>query len=894
MFPRVIFREPGSRSERPSSARARSAVAALVFAMFAPAVVQGASRPASAESPSGLELLGRLAHAKGGNYFSVVGIDPVNRRLYAKDTLQDYRERLVEYDLTTRIPKLRRDVPMPSTNPENSPNTWSFDPAGKRAFILEQTTSECPACSTIRILNLETLRLESLAWNLTLMVPNFYAAGITYSPADDRVYAIGSILGPAGPFADGITGLPTWPSMVVAIDAVSGSLAWTTPLQNCQHPAVAFFRGGAIYRSKRLNALYIPCIKPDPVAFDIGFYPGQSTLVRLWIDPHAGTADATRFRSETFPISGRYTGGSGVDATTAFDESADRIYMANHSTQFSGAWVFDGLLSAWAGFVPASDAANYGLGLNQATGHMYMRSGNDSQIIVSDGRATPVPQGEAFPVSTLAATDFYLADPLTGRVFVRATNRVPRDHHEIQVLLDHTPSARPLEPVDYDGLTMDVAEGPGTLATFAGSANGFGTRMTLVGGYAGALSPVIQTTHEDPVRLTGLGISPGPRGVILGNVASIDLADTGASSSAQAVAPDTVTLDEYDARRKDIGGTGGDTGNGVADALVWQWPAAVCLDAEGKMSSGSKESTVGRSSTTCDLKQARVTAASSVDAITFDAVSVARSSFDSTIVRAGGEGTVTESTALARGVEVALPGVGRLSIGRVKATVRTVAHGRPGTASVDWTREIDGVLLTDASGKVLFRCPEACSPQAVAAAVNENIGQRLRISVPDAEKVATLRGAFAGIKEARKDYIDGLVVNDDDSEAVPALELLLINDSADKSRLDVQLAAIQASSIYGISLLPTEGGLSAPPLISVPPLVPPEIGPGPQVGPGAIPPPFGTGRPTLATTRSSVFAVRSAADALFISLICVLVFATIAGAVRRHRFAALLNGGSQG
>jgi hypothetical protein len=863
----------------------------LAWALAVGVLVLGGSGYAAADEGS-LERLGRFVPPKGINFFLPVGIDPMHRRLYMAATPTGTFS-LLEYDLTRQIPALRRTAPLAVEGGIMSPNTVAMDPERKRAFVLGQGVSTCPRCSVIHTLDLKTLTLRPEVSNLTLMVPNFYAAGVTYSAEDDRLYAVGMVLGSTTVEADVLVGLPTSPVAVVAIDAASGALAWARVLPECQHAAVASGGGGAIFRSKRLRALYVPCIRPDPTAaFTVGAYPGQSTLMRLWIESNSGSMEAAGFRSEVFPISGKYTSGRGIDAMAVMDEAADRVYMINTSSQTSGAWVFDGLLSSWVGFIPAVDETNLEIGLDQSTGHMYMRSGQDSTIIVSDGRSTPVPQGDAFPIPTLGSTNWYLADPATHRLFVRSTNPDPGPQsHQMLVLLDRTRSAEPPNPIDYDSLTTDVAEGLGTVAAFAGSSNGFGARITLVGGYGGVISPLTETLARLSMQPPSLGLSPGPRGVTLGNVASIDLRNVGASAAAQALAPDAVTGDEYQTRLKELGEAAGEAGKSIPETLAWSWPAAACLDAGEQKTTGGQQQTIGRSSVACDLKGARATGTAVAEGVVTDGLSIAGASFTSTVVRTSDEGTVTEATAAARGVEVTIEGVGSLSIGRVTATARTAAHGRPGTAGVSWTREIDGVLLRDTSGKVLFRCPDACSPKALAQAVNERVGQRIRISVPDADQVATPRGAFAGIRETRKDYFDGLIVNDDDAEAVPALELLIINDTAEKSRLHVRLAAIQASSTYGISLLPNEGELTGPPSIPLPGL-PPAPDPGPPLGPPlGAPPPSLAGGAGLATTRSSVLAVRSAADALFVSLICVLILTTAAAGVRRHKFAALLNGG---
>lgn len=909
---RARTRSLGRReASRQRNMAARFAVGWCLFALVIAGGPLGTSGRASAEASPAFELLGALPlppHAEG---ISPILVDSVNRRLYARIGLNSGgapTRRVFEYDLASVIPKLVRSGPWPVAEGAAftglSSNTVALDAEHKRAFILDnQQGGECPACSLVRFWDLTTLTVKPETWNLTTLVPNFAALGITYSAQDKRLYAVGTLAGQAAQFMSQVVGPPVLPTAVVAVDTVTGELAWMRPIPECQHPAVVHpGQGASIFRSKRLSALYVPCIRPEPGVFGAGTYPGQSALIRLWIKPDAAVTDALNFRREVFPISGVYYNGSSNNGLSVFDEAADRVAMLNQSSGTSGAWVFDGLLSAWVGFVPAEDNTNYQLGVDQGTGHLYMRHGQGGDgsfnstdpILVTDGRATPVPQGDLFPSGIQNTTQWIRTDPITRRVFFQVVGLRPGVPPRTRVLVfkDHLPSAEPDRPLDYDGLTSDVEEGPGTLAIFQGSVKGFGARASLVGGYSGVLSPLYQSVSA---RILIPGVKPAPRSFILGRAASLDLSSVSAGAAAQAVAPDTVSADEYESYRKDLGTRAGGAGSSVTEQLSWPWPAAVCIDAEQNATEDKKEASIGRSTVSCDLKAGRVTVSTISGRAVLEGISLDGGSFVSTAARTQ-EGTVTEATATSRGVEINLTGVGRLSIGRVASTVRTVAHGRKGTAAVRWTREIDGVLLTDASGKALFRCPEACSPEAVADAVNENIGERVRVVVPDAEKIATPRGAFAGIRETKSAYFDGLVVNDDDSRAVPALELLIINDTAEKSRLDIQLAAIEASSIYTISLLPQEGGLSGPPLVEVPaiPQVP-DLAP-PSLGQGPLgPPPLALGgrTPTLSTTRSSIFGVRSGADALFLSLICLLIIATVAGGVRRHRFAALLNGGPQ-
>jgi hypothetical protein len=276
-----------------------------------------------------------------------------------------------------------------------------------------------------------------------------------------------------------------------------------------------------------------------------------------------------------------------------------------------------------------------------------------------------------------------------------------------------------------------------------------------------------------------------------------------------------------------------------------------------------------------------------------EGVSVASSAFSGRAFRDPGLGVVTESTAIAKGIEIHAPS-GSVSIGEVVTIARTAAHGRPKTAAVSWERSFSGVVVRDASGEVTFRCGDAdsCDPRAAITAMNEVLGTRIRVFLPEPESKATPKGAFASVARTDSDYYNALTVNNDNSRAVPGLEIIVFNDSVEKSRLVVQLAGVQASSIYGISFLPGPGGDGLvgglPPQV-LPTGILPSIGPYvPGPGPSVVPPAGPVGR----LIRSALFLFRSPKDALLTGLLGLLFAGAGAAGWRRSNLVRQLREGT--
>lgn len=866
---------------------------ACVVALLAVCTAVMIAGPAWGRS-DGLRPLGVLPILKGQPQApKIVAVDSASARMYAVYDGQGSQSKLVEYDLTDRIPTVRRFATIRLLY-EVSKARVALDAAGGRLFFLDiGADDECEFCSYVRVIDLRTLTMQA-SYNATTLIPNFLAQGLTYSPADRLLYLTGSNIGfPAFLFES--VPLPYYPLGVAAFDPDQGSAVWWKVVPQCLRPLSTLGAGALTARSRYENALYIACIRAD-VLGNVP-YPGESGLARVWFTPRANPQTAALFPVEYFPISGTYTGGEGVKGLADYDPVADRFYMLSQSELTPGAWVFDGRNSAWVGFVAAAARDDSPMGVDPESGHLFMATGEAFVaaervgLVVADGRANPVSQGRVYPIPKKNG-DYIMTDPATRRVFLPVDGLKTGHTSDVLILLDETDASSPVEPTDYDALTTDVPEGQNTEATFSGSLNGYGSRAVLVGGTGGITTAPGYTAYNadvPPVWDSGyiFGLASGDRGMFLGHVGSVDLRNSGAVSSAQAITPDTNTANDYVNQQNDLFKRLGDE---ESKPQPWPWPVAICNDGEGKPAAPDESNVGTEAKASCDLKKGTATAKSSAGGIVLSQdVSIGSSSFDGSAIRSAGDGIVTTASAVARDIRITVPGAGTLKIGRIGATARTVAKGRKSTAQVEWTRDIDHVSIVDASGKTVFSCASQCDTSAIEAAIHEWAGAKIAIKFPTPRTRTTPGGAFAEVQKTDAAYHDGFVVNNDETFSAPAAEILVYNDFNERSRILIQLAAIQASSIYGISLLPTESIL--PPNL---PVLPPPVGDilAPDVPlppPVFSPPTTDDGSLLERVIRSSRFLVRSPGDALLIALIASLTLAAAAACWRRRSLLGLLD-----
>lgn len=764
------------------------AAAFAALALIALAAPVGAARP-PARGP--LVHVGRLPQPPKETVQSgqIVQVDAARHKLYYTymNDIDGLSTWLVEYDLRTEIPTFVRSgrIAAASEIPTSSPYTSALDAERDRLLFLRPNQA-----GENSILVVDTKRFETeTTWSLTQALPGFLPMGITYSAADDRVYLLGemsqSIVIANGGIGQKVVGPGT---AIVALDGETGSFAWATPLPECQQALYSLGLGALVARSRNRPALHVACTTGGTGAGDA--FPGQAGLIRVTVDPAAAPQDALQFVREFFPISGSYFSGA-YRGVAVFDPVTERFFMQSLATTTPGAWVFDGRMSSWVGFVTAPNDRNYFTGLNPGTGKFYMGSPTSGQqegyLLVTDGRATPVPQGLQ---AGIGVSSFIATDPGSNRLFVPTLDPDQPGYFDWTIFRDQTPNGDPLRPPDYDALTSDVEETGETVTNFSGGANGFGLRAVLVGGYRGALNYAGQYVTLSQLR-------SGDRGLTGARVPSIDLRPIGASATAQALVPDSST----EAELKEGAG------------VEWPWTPASCLDGSGQVVESTGEGNGGEARVRCDLAESTVAARAGFDAVSGAAFRIGRSTFEAEAHRDTKLGVVTTAVATVHGIDLAPANAGSVSIAEVAATATTSAHGRPGTAKAKWERTLSGVVVRDAEGVVTRRVGECTTTAAddqcasLQEQINDALGTRMRVDLFRPDVVRTPKGAFAGVQQSDGQFYNGRTVygqgtsftGEGGSRATPALQLTVFNDSVERSRLVVQLAAMQTNSIYTIA-----------------------------------------------------------------------------------------------
>ena len=368
------------------------AVGLLILGQLVPA-------NASAAPASGLRYVGLLPSPLAGpksvgQDCNIAQIDPAGRRLYVLCTNFGFpKAYLTEYDISKRIPVPIRSVPaLPSADIPGSisPYDTAFDGSRHRLLLLATNNT---GASVVHVIDLASLK-QTGSWDLSRVAPGFAALGMTYAPRDGRVYLVGDLSGSPA-LASGVLGSKVIgpATSVVALDARTGKLAWIRPVPQCQQVLLTLGTGALIARSSFRPALYFFCSTGGSLP-PLSPYPGEAGVVRLTITRTTSENKALHFPVVFFPISGSYTNGNQT-GIAAFDPGSDRLFAQSLADSNPGAWVFDGRMSAWVGFIAAPHSDDFYLGIDCASGHYYMggdASTSKAWVLVSDSRVTPVPQ----------------------------------------------------------------------------------------------------------------------------------------------------------------------------------------------------------------------------------------------------------------------------------------------------------------------------------------------------------------------------------------------------------------------------------------------------------------------------------------------------------------------
>jgi hypothetical protein len=739
-------------------------------------------------------------------------VDTRSRLLYAEWQPIDGNLHLSTYDLRPPVPRLVHD--------------WDLGHYGFIHFDQHNQVFDLPHQrlysrngTSVEVVDLNTGHVVA-TWDLQSQLPGFGPYG--GAVGDGLVYFVGEMAAAVNEEASFDKPGAPLPGLA-AIRISDGKLAWWRPVPQCnQILKTADYGGALLARSKFFAALYFGC------GTDNRSQP-EADGVRLWLPPNpasATTQAALGAKVELFPISGAYRA-PGVTAAAVFDEPTDRMFFQSLSPATPGAFVFDGRLSAWVGQIqaPAVDSHHgfpYYLGIDPALDRYYMAAPppagctqNCGYVVSSTKSAFPVEQG-LVQTGPLVNSDI-VADPETHRLFFSSgySGLAP-----VAIYRDTAPREVLQKPLDYDALTTGRPESAASFVSYSGSADGYGSELTLVGG-TGAIETELGVSS---------GLPTGTRAVMGGRISTATVSGGGAGAGAQSLVPDAVSLGQFESATNPPPGTDD-----------YPYPAVNCLDGGGgKPVSQAQTGAGGSASVTCALAKQQSVGAAAAGEVSADTVSVGSSTASTNVAR-NVAGVVSTMTSAARGINVSTP-VGTLTIGETSAVATATAHGSRGSASAVWTRSVQHVTVRDTSGKVVLQSPgctttvkagasdgsDTCTQ--LADAVNSALQNWLRLSFPSPAVLATPKGAYAVAQQRDGDYAEEVTLNQQgviytfDSIAQrpdPALRLVVYNDSQQASRVLVQLAAVQASALYLISDTPS---FPPPPSTSPAPSTPGTLG----------------------------------------------------------------------
>lgn len=593
-----------------------------------------------------------------------------------------------------------------------------------------------------------------------------------------------------------------------------------------------------------------------------------------------------------------------------------------------------------------------GAAVDPTTGRVYALGGPSEQgstgktspggLVLVDGRRSPLPQGFAFTDLSRPAVEMIAIDPAAGsrptRLFVR---RLGEPFYRI--FADRIPVERDPGLADADRFTANTPERAGrTAAAFTGGGSGYGMRMLLVGGFSAVPDPVAFARGSSVTKdlVPGYTAEPacGPtnRELVIATVSpNTGLSDTAATAEAAAATADPRTVQDL-ARpiascspsllgRTTLGRsrTHPDDFTGGTNAFestkvpgsdknvdqflgpAWPFSPAVCLPPQRPVDESPHEGDGAyantppppgwKARTSCDVAQQEVTADATASAIDLAGVRATAAETTTSLTRDLGKGVTVTVRSTVRGLRLA----DVASVDEVRSEAVSAAAGRPGTALTTFTTEVCGLSIPTLSVDGCFdpRSPES---RQIVAALNQALAQRqmeIRLPMPDHDlRAGTPGGALAAVQKDRFATEGEQLFNNDFLTAVPALEVIRIHDSTlGRGRQIVQIAGVQASTAYNVSVVPTgtgprPGGGHRPGAGQPGPAVLPKtITPGPAAGTAT---PDAGGFPTppqlLATIVSTIsyvlrYAFRRPGDALSVIALLAVAFALPLHLLERRR-----------
>lgn len=522
------------------------------------------------------------------------------------------------------------------------------------------------------------------------------------------------------------------------------------------------------------------------------------------------------------------------------DTYSRRLVLAGKGPDGPQFRVFDTDHSRYVGLVRGPGLGLQGMTNDPTTGRLYSSGGPVApSLALSDlGPLLPT-QGEIVPAGTTVNDNNrqrrMAYDPTTKRLFVA---------HQFQgktylaILRDNLTRYAPQPPLNYDAGALDAVDRPGvTDSSRAAGAGAYGAEHSLIGGI-GALYGNASNTQDSTATFKGT------RYLRQAAIGSASLTSSSATATAVLATEDSGT----DQNRQAVSAESKqDLGHQFAKP-------AECSDFGSTPSKQPVKSMTAQVS--CDLEKGRTHAAATFTSpggflMTLPGqqsglpvpIEVGRATSEVTHTRAPGRGRLTTTvTASAHNIDL----FGEVSIGSVTSTVMVSTHGRSGTALASEPK----VTITGLAVAGKPACAGSCSLEQAQTILNEALGSRGHVEIPQASVIRTRGGTLASVGQDPWMHAEQVLDYEREEEdyTVPAMTLIVYLEGQQKSRLVVNLAAISASSIYRVFPLmepaPPAPEWTPPPGASLPPppdrVAPPHYDP-PPAGPIASPTTSGGG-----------------------------------------------------
>jgi len=620
-------------------------------------------------------------------------------------------------------------------------------------------------------------------------------------------------------------------------------------------------------------------------------------------------ADGTRF------VLGRTNALYGVgdpDSGRIFWVTAPPFESGVASDAGPAAVAFDPLNLAYVAAPTVGDARvsnGVGLAVAAAGGRLYAVSRGG--VTVADATANGG-QGTVFPGFSCFAHALAV-DGHLRRLFVLPASSCTSNESSangppyVFVFQDAVGQVSASPPPDPDSYTQQIGPNAGpTLATFNGHAEATGARVRVVGALSGVLRGVtFGASHpvEEALQQHGKQVDGDTYDLELSAVQFADLDNFHAGAAAAAALADKASAKQ------------------LTDAGA-QWPfdtnhQAAC-SAPGKATGTTTFTDDTYARVSCSSGAQGTTATASAGAVGMALVaarkdssaSVVPSSFrvgrseSSTHVYQDRHGAMTTETAsVVHGIEI-----GPVTIDTVAAHLTCHAHGSRGTASCDYVRNVLGVSVVGGSD-----VPAGCTDRVLKGRVDNGCSALLDVlnslyppylafamPLPDrrAGYIAGSPGGYQAVgQRALFEHLQDSLVSYDGSLEVPGFEVLYVNDSAQSpSRLDVQLADVEAESRYGVKTVAScSMGCGKGPVSHLPgplPHVPSDSAtdsPTPPMAAPTLAPGADGGRVLTRVLDGLRWLMRNPEDIALIAITLALLYSPLGLAARRRRLFFLSN-----